>query len=305
VKCVIYLLIAAGIRESNLFKKDISLYKPMVGVPVLMIIITCCILLIWVCNTKGVSQHMSYPSHRAINIILSSLLIVSFVTVFVEDINCLRYALSAYYGIGAICLLGLTAGVKAVKPFYFLHDVVVGHIIFVPLFIMATLQVPHYIQTWLLYHNALSNDVVVSDILRYARKNQEAKTGAENQEDLVEQINELRKMVMRQEQMLKSVGTGNSSTDAVANLINDSSKVPTTDLHVSAPAIAAVPAPAPARPTAKRVMSLSNLDVWGSIAMGDDASGSSEVQDLFQSSQEMIQTVPGFSFSQPDAMPPR
>lgn len=307
VKCVIYLLIAAGIRESNLFKKDISLYKPTVGVPVLMIIITCCILLIWVCNTKGVSRHMSYPSHRAINIILGSLLIVSFVTVFVEDINCLRYALSAYYGIGAICLLGLTAGVKAVKPFYFLHDVVVGHIIFVPLFIMATLQVPHYIQTWLLYHNALSNDVVVSDILRYARKNQEAKTGAENQEDLVEQINELRKMVMRQEQMLKAAGTGNSSTDAVANLINDSSKVPTTGLHASAPAVAAVPTPAPtpARPTAKRVMSLSNLDVWGSIAMGDDASGSSEVQDLFQSSQEMIQTVPGFSFSQPDAMPPR
>ena len=253
---------------------------------------------------------MSYPLHRGVNIILGSLLIASIITIFIEDVNCLRYALSAYYGIGALCLLGLTAGfAKIVKPFYFVHDVVVGHIIFIPLFIMAALQVPHYIQTWLLYHNALSNDVVVSDILRYARKNQEAMSGSENEEDLIEQINELRRMVMKQEQMLKSVGAGNnsgSSVDAVANLIKPtpvyaSSKATNPSPVVSAPP---APAPSPARPTAKRVMSLSNLDVWGSMAMGDDASGS-EVQDLFQSGTEMVQTVPGFRFTQPDELPPR
>jgi len=314
LKSILYLFIAAGIRNSNLFKKDISLYKPMVSVPVVMLITICCIVLIWICNRKGVSRQMSYPLHRAINILLGSLLIASVVTIFVEDVNCLRYALSAYYGIGAICLLGLITGVKRVKPFYFLHDIVVGHIIFIPLFIMAALQVPHYIQTWLLYHNALSNDVVVSDILRYARKNQEAMSGSENEEDLMEQINELRRMVMKQEQMLKAVGAekasrgSDSSADAVANLINpaptyDSSKAPTADIHSSA-SVATASAPAPVRPTAKRVMSLSNLDVWGSMAMGEDAS-STEVQDLFQSNQEMARTVPGFRFTQPDELPPR
>jgi len=308
LKSVLYLLIAIGIQESNLFKKDISLYKPMVSVPVVLIITVSCILLLWVCNTKGASRSMSYPLHRGVNIILGSLLIASVVTIFIEDVNCLRYALSAYYGIGALCLLGLTAGfAKIVKPFYCVHDIIVGHIIFIPLFIMAALQVPHYIQTWLLYHNALSNDVVVSDILRYARKNQEAMSGSENDEDLIEQVNELRRMVMKQEQMLKAVGAGNTSVasvDAVANLVKPTPRYASSKASNPSPVTSTPPAPSPARPTAKRVMSLSNLDVWGSMAMGDDASGA-EVQDLFQTSSETVQTVPGFRFTQPDELPPR
>jgi callose synthase len=49
----------------------------------------------------------------------------------------------------------------------------------------------------LLYHNALSTDVVVSDILRYARKTQELGSGGAGNEDLVEQIADLKKIVQK------------------------------------------------------------------------------------------------------------
>ena len=180
-----------------------------------------------------VEHMMPYPVRRTIGILIGIGLMVSCSTIFIEDSNFVRYGLAAYYGIGAMCQLGLLFGSKFVKNFYFVHDIVCGHIIFIPLFILAILQIPHHIQTWLLYHNALSSDVVVSNILRYARKSQESGGTAPPNEDLVEQISELRKLVQKQEQMIESLGSGggnakgassglkqNPSTDAIASLIN-------------------------------------------------------------------------------------
>jgi hypothetical protein len=191
-----------------------------------------------------VEHMMPYPVRRTIGIVIGIGLMVSCATIFIEDSNFIRYGLSAYYGIGAMCQLGLLFGSKFVKNFYFVHDLVCGHIIFIPLFILAMLQIPHLIQTWLLYHNALSSDVVVSNILRYARKSQESGgTNAPN-EDLVEQISELRKLVQKQEQVIASIASGdvktglsmlkpNASTDAIASL----TKAPPSDkLNIQKPA---------------------------------------------------------------------
>ena len=82
---------------------------------------------------------------------------------------------------------------------------------------MAILQIPRHLQTWLLYHNALSSDVVVHNILRYARKSQESGGNAPPNDDLLDQISELRKVVQKQEVMIKSLsGSGmGSSTNAI------------------------------------------------------------------------------------------
>merc|ERR1712160_122085 len=128
-------------------------------------------------------------------------------TAFIEDSNFIRYGLAAYYGIGAVCQLGLLFGMKFVKNFYCVHDLVCGHIIFIPLFILAILKVPHRIQTWLLYQNALSSDVVVSNILRYARKSQESGGTSAPNKDLVEQIAKLSKVVQKQEQTIENLGS--------------------------------------------------------------------------------------------------
>ena len=134
---------------------------------------------------------------------------------------------------------------------------------------MLYLQIPHHIQTWLLYHNALSTDVVVSNILRYARKSQESGGTSAPNEDLVEQISELRRIVQKQEQMIESLGSGNPttthtlkqnpSTDAIASLI----KAPSRDQMNIQTSVGDYARSG----LGGRTLSASTLDVWGEMAL--------------------------------------
>jgi callose synthase len=182
-----------------------------------------------------------------------------------------------------------------------IHDYVCGHLLFFPLFILGALQLPRHIQTWLLYHNALSSDVVVSDILRYARKTQENMAGAEAaDEDLVEQISELKKLVQKQELALQSAGLlGEQSPNAVANLVSSSSS---SQAYID-------PTPQMAQPT-HRTLSMSGMDVWSDMALGDVGPSTGSEQRRAQSSQAPPppQAPPSsgvFSFTQPEQPPPR
>jgi len=310
LKAALYALLAEGIRESNLFRSDMTLQQPMFSITYILIIIAVLAILarVFTANERAIP----YPVRRTIGILLFTGLGACMLILVIEDTNFIRYALSAYYFLGSICLLALLCGYnKMVKSFYLLHDVVCAHIIFIPLFIFAALQLPGMIQTWLLYHNALSTDVVVSDILRYAHKSRETGGSApENSDDMVEQISELRKMVQRQQEML-----------ARAGLLPDSdalSQVGTT-FSVSEGSTAAMsPASGQIRveeSTARgygRTVSMSGLDVWSNMALGDVQADEMRQQPTVSTSrgQQPGQAAgpPGtnsFSFSQPEAMPPR
>ena len=198
---------------------------------------------------------------------------------------------------------------EMVKNFYFVHDLVCGHIIFIPLFVLAILQIPHHIQTWLLYHNALSTDVVVSNILRYARKSQESGGNNAPNEDLIEQISELRKIVQKQEEMIEALGSGgmtssttamkqNPSTDAIASLIKSPSPEPMSIQHNPVGGLAR-------SGMGGRTVSASTLDVWGEMAIGDSTyQGGYDPTPVMQAPTTMA-GMGDFSFSQPDVMPPR
>lgn len=310
IKSLLYILIAEGIRRSDLFQSDTTLNKPLVSVGRVLIFIA--LLLILVRVYALTERSMAYPIRRTVGIVLFVGLIAGIITVFIEDTNCIRYALAAYYGVGAFCLVGLCFGHKFVKNFYFVHDVVCGHIIFIPLFVLAALQIPHYVQTWLLYHNALSSDVVVSDILRYARRTQEAGGHTEANEDLIEQVAELKKLVQKQELLLSRVGlspdqgSGSSSTDAIADLVNSN----TGDEMIIQPNSIATPAVGVGDGGAvvTRAQSMSGLDVWGEMALGDGGTSNPNMESYQRASsqnQSRPTTAQGFSFTQPDAMPPR
>jgi callose synthase len=303
-KSVLYLLVAEGIRRSTLFKYDVTLNKPVIGITNILIFIGVVLIAGRVFSRN---QHtMPYPVRRTIGIVLFSGLIAGVITLFIEDTNYIRYAIAGYYGSGAFCLLGLLSGVKAVKAPYLIHDIVCAHIIFIPLFILGGLQLPGMIQTWLLYHNALSTDVVVSDILRYARKTQESGSGGAANEDMIEQIAELKKLVQKQEQVLTSAGLMNESS---AGLQGGPSSGNISDLLPRPPAAIVPTVRAGADRTYGRTVSMSGLDVWGNMALGDTQSAG------LQSNFSPMETAPsasapkpgasGFSFSQPDTMPPR
>jgi len=309
IKAAVYLLTAEGIRQSSLFKSDVTLSEPLIGAGSILIFIGTLLILGRLFSAK--QRLIPYPVRRTLGIMLFTGLVAGMVTLFLEDQNYIRYALAAYYGLGALSLLGLISGVKFVKQFYLVHDIVCGHFIFFFLFILAALQLPSMIQTWLLYHNALSTDVVVSDILRYARRTQESGSGGEVNEDLMEQITELRRLVQKQEQVLARAGfvqgdtlNPSPSSGSVAELLTTPMPEPIRHPpHRSTSEGAGV--------TVGRAFSMSGLDVWGNMALGDVQNDDlrqtvpQSVMPQAESSAPVQTSDSGFSFSQPDTMPPR
>ena len=302
VKAGLYLLMAEGIRRSDLLKSDTTLSKPSIAVNNVLIFIGVLLICGWIFSRN--ERAMPYPVRRTTGILISVGIVVGIVIIFVEDTNSIRYALAAYYGIGALCLIGLLAGVKFVKHFYLIHDIVCGHIIFIPLVFLGAIQFPRHIQTWLLYHNALSSDVVVSDILRYARKNQDSGGSVEGDENLGEQVAELKKIVQKQELLLASAGFVSSDhlstpTNALASLIAAPDE-PSVQAGVRSAAEGS-------KSSYGRAFSMSGLDVWTSMAVSaaDHPPNTFDDTDAQQSNFKQPSSNQGFSFSQPDAMPPR
>eukprot|EP00527_Entomoneis_sp_CCMP2396_P004586 CAMPEP_0198149796 /NCGR_PEP_ID=MMETSP1443-20131203/48174_1 /TAXON_ID=186043 /ORGANISM="Entomoneis sp., Strain CCMP2396" /LENGTH=674 /DNA_ID=CAMNT_0043814927 /DNA_START=126 /DNA_END=2150 /DNA_ORIENTATION=+ len=312
LKAVLFILLAEGIRRSNLFRSDMALHKPMfrVGYVIIFIVALAALSRLF----SSFQRSVPYPVRRTVGILVFSGVGIGIITLIIEDANFIRYALAAYYFIGALCTLGLLFGVKIVKNFYLVHDVVCAHIIFIPLFILAGMQLPGMIQTWLLYHNALSADVVVSDILRYARKSQESGVSADVNDDMVEQITDLRKMVQRQQQMLAKAGLLTEADDQSLGTMKTgaSSAISMGGSGNSSPSSIRLPAEA-ARPY-NRAVSMSGIDVWSNMALGDvQAEEMRHQQSMGVTSQSpnlgnRVTSSQGggeFSFSQPEAMPPR
>ena len=293
VRCAFYLLMAEGLRRSELFRSDSSLSKPLFGVRTVLIFIG--VLLIVERGFAANERAFPYPVRRTIGIILFSGILAGFITLFIEDSNYIRYTIAAYYGVGAFCLFGLLFGFKVVKFFYLIHDIVCGHLIFIPLFLLAALQLPRLMQTWLLYHNALSADVVVSDILRYAQKSQESGASAETPEDLIEQITELRKLVQKQETILSNAGLLEGDSARRGSLQEGTIPPPP-------PKESAVRSTTAPIPSYGRAISMSGLDVWGTMAVGDHTTEELRPVDTQTGGSSEGQA---FSFTQPDTMPPR
>lgn len=293
IKVALLLLIGEGIRRSDLFKSDMSLGKPPIGVGYVLIFL---VALLGFNQVFTATEHsISYPVRRTVGILLFCGISIGVVTIFAEDMNFIRYSLAAYYFVGALSLLGLLAGVRAVKPFFLIHDLVCGHIIFIPLLLAAVMQFPGYYQMWVLYSNALSSDVVVSDILRYARRSQESSDG--DDEDLVEQVTELRRLVQKQEQMLAEAGLG----EPLQSPTSSSSTVSRT-LSRGAGVSKSVTQQTELRST--RALSMSGIDVWGEMALGEVPQEQTSQESILAANMQQ-QPNEAFTFTQPDTMPPR
>lgn len=309
-RSILFLIMADGIRKSPLFRYDLELYTPRISLRKLVL---CIILLLIFINLVRKSR-LSYAVRRSTTMVTSVWLVVAIALIFVEDKNYFRYALAGYYLIGAINQLGLlmsnNVATTIVKHLYFFHDLLLGHVIFFFLFLLSATQVFKSIQTWLLFHNALSTDVVVSDILRFARKNKESGVSAtEANDNLIEQVYELKKIVAKQEELLRKGGMvrnssgvdiASQSTDAVATLIK-----PSTSKSKFKPNIM--------KRVIRPVNSMGALDVYQEMAVGTNVSSSSSHNqnnspygsEPSKTYNQGSSTNGGFEFAQPDTMPPR
>lgn len=295
VKTSILLLVANGIWSSDLFRSDLSLSNNVLRASDLLIILAC--LIIFSRLVSANERSLPYPVRRTLGILTAIGIVAVIVTLFVMDSNYLRYALAGYYGVGGISMLGLLYGFKSVKVFYQIHDIVCAHIIFVPLFLLGAIQLPSLIQTWLLYHNALSTNVVVSDILKYARKSKDSGGAGEANEDLLDQVNELKKVVDRQEQMLIGLGLPSSTTSSAEAPVEHIPQRPQSATNNDVNRRSDM---------GGRAKSMTGMELWGDMALGDV--GSEVASQISQPAPQRARPQPSsgdFQFSQPDTMPPR
>mmetsp|Transcript_15122 Transcript_15122/g.33800 ORF Transcript_15122/g.33800 Transcript_15122/m.33800 type:complete len:1076 (+) Transcript_15122:3108-6335(+) len=299
-KAMVYVVLAEGIYQSDIFEPDQNLVSPYFKMKYVLtffgILVFFLMLYVVYANT------LSYVTRRTLGNLITVSILLTIGTILKEDTNFIRYLISAYYLIGALCMIGLLFGAaKFVKYFYLVHDLIVGHIMFFFIFLLAAMQFVSVMQTWGLYHNALSSDVVANDILRHARKNQQSAG------DDSEQITELKKIVRKQAETLqKIIQTGgtegaeslsmtrNASTDAIASLIAPSS----SKVTIQQPKDEGI---------GGRVMSMSGLDVWTDMALGvGEGSGLSRTAAVpVPTSHAPTRISEEFRFAQPDAMPPR
>lgn len=165
-KCCLWTFISVGLFGSSFFHHPEKQYQlaEVVGLYALFFIIQYCLALL--------EKSLSYAIRRFLSLLLSAVVIGVTIFLFISNTVYIRYTLSLYYLASSFSFLALICGSKNVATIYKFHDYLVGHVIFVILLFLSLLQLG-YIQTYLLYHNALSSGVVIEDILKYARKSKE------------------------------------------------------------------------------------------------------------------------------------
>ena len=336
-KALVLLGMGEGVRRSDFLVNDETLNKPWVSVGTVGMVFLLLLLLGKVMQVGGEGKRRGGGWARGGGIIVSLGLVGCVLVVFKEDTNMVRYSMGGYYMMGCVTQLVLMfAGVSYAKWAYRIHDLVVGHVIFSVLFLAAAMQFPNTIQTWLLYHNALSSDVVIEDILKYSRTSQK-KSGGEDGggvEEIGVQVAELRKMLAKQERELVSLRKGergegeelmglnrNESTDAIAALVGGGERGRNLGLGQGGSGVLVSGGKGGRGDEGRKVTSMSNLAVWGEMTgvgdeIGEDEVGGDEgvVDEGGVSGGEVVScgTVSGgvaggggFEFSQPDKLPPR
>jgi callose synthase len=178
-RCLMWIIIAAGIAGPTFLDSPEEQGKFL------------CVFAVFILFSVGnyfihkLERTCSYAFRRFASLVLTTLVLVALVVLFAIHMRYFTYMMATYYFAGSVCFFCLVNGIQQVKFFYKLHDYVVGHFIFLILFLLAIIQIPGILQTWLLYHNALSSGVVIEDILKYARKSKE-KAGEESEVSIAE-----------------------------------------------------------------------------------------------------------------------
>ena len=144
---------------------------------------------------------------RFLKIPFTVCLITTCVYFFSKDRFFIHMAAGLYYLMAGVYTVGVVVGVPFVSQLLRVHDYLCGHLMFAPLLVLAALQIPDKIQTWLLYHNALSEGVLIDTILKQARRSQMADvedhaTGVAGGVQEQQSVAELRRTVEEQQKVL-------------------------------------------------------------------------------------------------------
>ncbi|CAM9094798.1 unnamed protein product [Ascophyllum nodosum] len=193
VRPLTYLVIGYGIGGPQVLALDND--EKQARVVVLKVVVLAAVLMVVSMATQLYGSRLSPWLRRSVTILISTFAVVYGMYLVLENTKYGKVAVGVYYVGAALSSAGLLMGFKAARSLWYLHDMVIGHFFFIILILLAALQIPSTIQTWLLFHNALSEGVVIDDILKYARMSKEQ---AHEVEDSLEEDHQLRRLVQSQ-----------------------------------------------------------------------------------------------------------
>ena len=193
-KCSMWLIIAVGLGGRQFLESTSEQER------VVEIVFIFCAYLICRYLLHHLEKSCGYATRRLLYYGASLLTLGVLGYLFMNHAHYFRYLVSLYYVASALAFFMLLAGYnEAVMHVFKVHDIVLGHLIFAILLLMSVLQVG-YLQTWLLYHNALSSGVAIEDVLKYARRTKER---ANIDDDNT--VDKLRSELAKQQQLIKQL----------------------------------------------------------------------------------------------------
>ncbi len=201
IKPLVYVIIGLGIASPKLTSDVAKMSKH----NVVEIVHTFCSIAIlalvyFMISVCGVSPWVRRGGKLTVSIIVA----VGVVKFIIAHYKYLGVFIGIYYIMSALSILACLFGMTSIRHAFRIHDFILGQCLFFVLFVLAGLQVPKDIQTWLLFHNALSQGVVMDDILKYARGRQEASV-LDSDVTPVDESAELKKIIKHQECMMEQL----------------------------------------------------------------------------------------------------
>lgn len=190
-RCFLWVIIGVGIFGPRFFEDDFDRMKFYFVFFVLLVFYSG----VWLIGK--LERSLSYPIRRASSACLTLICFTLFLYMFYAHRRYFGYTVACYFVGASISFASLLCNVSCVTYFYKIHDYVVGHFLFFFLYILSIVQLG-VLQTWLLYHNALSSGVAIDDILKYASKKKESDVNEDT-------VLELRQQIADQERTIKQL----------------------------------------------------------------------------------------------------
>ncbi|CAM9568890.1 unnamed protein product [Chrysoparadoxa australica] len=198
------LLIGTGIASPKMSSLHSGEVKALRGVYIIGTLLAAA----WVILHKYGSRFSPFI-RRIAKIFIIVFTISGTITFLLLNMQFIKPCIGLYYILSCFANVGVLLGQSWVRYLYRVHDFVIGHFMFLCLFFLSGLQFPAMIQTWLLFHNALSQGVVIEDILKYARHTQET-ASVDDTEDTAS----LRKLVKHQDFLLQQLMSKQEAAEA-------------------------------------------------------------------------------------------
>ena len=153
---------------------------------------------------------VSYAVRRLAMLMISTVTFGIVIYLYASHLLYFKYTVAIYYILACFSFILQSRRVLSIRFFFRIHDYCVGHTLFVVLFLLSLFQVG-VVQTWLLYHNALSAGVEIEAVLKYARKTKERASALRDPN--ASMVEDLKRQVSEQSRVIRALvtGLGNSS----------------------------------------------------------------------------------------------